>query len=1061
MTCGSSHYWASEDLNTTGENVGITLDSMCDIIAANDVTNGNTVVFVPGDIEKNQKGHFELGEGGSSAEIDADLYQVLTGDGEGNGIGAQGGSSATEDSKIYLKDKRLGPNIPTQEDGGFYIQDVDTGSFTITSNALNHTHAETIYDEEEEQDVEIEVEDDSWKLTLEDYGKMKVSGGATVNIGETGIVYGGVNLGKFWDKSLKGPEVDIAACAKVEMIGNGQNNATPVLSMRGNCIIDMADESTQSGTKTHNPYYLNAMIRNYMMNNIFNFKDNRNSAPILQMKDKATVSLTDLSILQMKDTSTVIIQGDCLFKMSGWGYSEAPTDYGHVDGEAYPTAVYIQPNSVVNIDGATEYNKQTSVLEIMPNQLIMGSAWGRIPMTSSSSGEMYDIGSRINTYCYATDYYFGTQSTYGYLSCHDWDGDQGKYAINKLTWPTSNATSYVNNITSAKSSYINNISGPGILIEGKSAAHIGGDGIANLTVSPQGDSLIHYAINTRYTGDIYSNHTGVESGMYIEEKNVCGARVMRKFGATGNYSSQVLIHGTVDLAFSPGTCFGVNANPVATDITANWSKFQGIFDGNDTFIQVDGNTHLESWSGTVILRGQQTNPFFYKEEKCYPYFLTATTSSGEEGSATKTFQSKNDTDTVLLFTKEELLESYQDWIKQASPCPGTSDNPFAKYVLTDINPYTVELTNDSGGYFEERGLLKGIVTYEKYSFYAFDISYRVTQFTTVDQVIDYYNDTVATSGLTTAIKDGMRIKRIIKTSSSTFSKSYSNGYYNYYLRYVYVEREYYGTTAINLIDNLDFENNRIYNPTTDSKILSSLTQTQQDWFKSVICHYLGSTGTAVIEADLDYSNAEVSKYYFKQFWKLTCVSIWKLGKSHLQKEWKPILQTKDYVGTEDWEKAPIIQAYGPVNCLLRGKYSNSLTYDFESEETYDVSNQQQAIEDFIAGPDYAGLEDHLALGDHEVWKILTISSSEPGSYSVNYSYKDIGWNEHLESYPDYPVVEITDDSEVRFYDGSRVKGFKPQFGETTFEFSSSDPNEGSVSFTISELQALKALISNT
>jgi len=88
MTYGSGHYWASEDLNTTGENVGITLDSMCDIIAANDVTNGNTVVFVPGDIEQGEKGHFELGEGGGSTVIDADLYQVLTGDGEGNGIGA-------------------------------------------------------------------------------------------------------------------------------------------------------------------------------------------------------------------------------------------------------------------------------------------------------------------------------------------------------------------------------------------------------------------------------------------------------------------------------------------------------------------------------------------------------------------------------------------------------------------------------------------------------------------------------------------------------------------------------------------------------------------------------------------------------------------------------------------------------------------------------------------------------------------------------------------------------------------------------------------------------------
>ncbi|MBP5773923.1 MAG: hypothetical protein J6W35_07610 [Eubacterium sp.] len=89
MTYGSAHYWASEDLNTTGENVGITLDSMCDIIMANDVTSGNVVVFIPGDIEHGEKGHFALGEGGGgSAEIDASIYQVIVGDGEGNGVGA-------------------------------------------------------------------------------------------------------------------------------------------------------------------------------------------------------------------------------------------------------------------------------------------------------------------------------------------------------------------------------------------------------------------------------------------------------------------------------------------------------------------------------------------------------------------------------------------------------------------------------------------------------------------------------------------------------------------------------------------------------------------------------------------------------------------------------------------------------------------------------------------------------------------------------------------------------------------------------------------------------------
>ena len=70
------------------------------------------------------------------------------------------------------------------------------------------------------------------------------------------------------------------------MIGNGQNNATPVLSMRGNCIIDIADESTASGMKPHVPHQINGRIRDGILidshsTQIFNYKDSRKSAPVL------------------------------------------------------------------------------------------------------------------------------------------------------------------------------------------------------------------------------------------------------------------------------------------------------------------------------------------------------------------------------------------------------------------------------------------------------------------------------------------------------------------------------------------------------------------------------------------------------------------------------------------------------------------------------------------------------------------------------------------------------------------------------------------------------------
>ena len=85
-------------------------------------------------------------------------------------------------------------------------------------------------------------------------------------------------------------------------------------------------------------------------------------------------------------------------------------------------------------------------------------------------------------------------------------------------------------------------------------------------------------------------------------------------------------------------------------------------------------------------------------------------------------------------------------------------------------------------------------------------------------------------------------------------------------------------------------------------------------------------------------------------------------------------------------------------------------------------------------------------------------SESSGEYIISYSICDAGWKPHLDSYPDNPIVEITDDSELRLYGGAKIKG-ETKYGVTTFTFSGTQ-TEGEVSFTIAELQALKDLIVN-
>jgi hypothetical protein len=134
-------------------------------------------------------------------------------------------------------------------------------------------------------------------------------------------------------------------------------------------------------------------------------------------------------------------------------------------------------------------------------------------------------------------------------------------------------------------------------------------------------------------------------------------------------------------------------------------------------------------------------------------------------------------------------------------------------------------------------------------------------------------------------------------------------------------------------------------------------------------------------------------------------------------------------------------------------------FDLTSSATYDVSNQAQAIADFQANTtDYPKFEAYLTQYGYTLWDILAITTANSG-YRIIFSICEAGWKPHIDSYPDNPVVEITDGSELRLYGGVKIKG-ETKYDVTTFTFSGTQ-SEGEVSFTIAELRAIKNLIQGT
>lgn len=665
MTYGSGHYWASEDLNTTGENVGITLDSMCDIIMANDVTSGNVVVFIPGDIEHGQKGHFALGEGGGgSTEIDASIYQVIVGDGEGNGVGAQGGAEAQENNKIYLKNKRLGPNIPTHEDDGTPLVGVDTGSFTIASNALGHTHAETVYDEELESDVEVQVEDDGWKATIEDYGKVKVSGKSKIIIGETDTTYEGNDRGVFWDDRLEGPDVNIGACAKIEFKESsvqGTSAAVPAVSIRGNCLIDMSNEVD--------------LNYNWRQRQLSGFKGgmerispfaNATDGPVLQLKGCPIVAFQDQALVQVKNGAQVEIGGNARLHIVGGEWDNGTSTNGL--GVKSMTNIMTGPGFHAELYGSMQGDVYSTFL-MNPGNLILSTQY----LTSDGVQDNGYLNNFNNLY-YDASLARDSYSTGANLNASDWNifhlcRLSPSYNTNKA--PLYDSTSDIRydnrRLRQLYASPTFSMSN-GVMVSyttgDESAIGIGigaaDGGTIDADITTTGHINIRAGLDNR--GDRFLFELGSVPSKPTDSliKIALGGKLRALFEPYDNTS----------LNFCPAGPFGFFCNAKQTEVNFEWSKFYGLFGGADVFAQVDGNSHFESWSGTIILRGSNNLRDYNGSESShrahYPYFISPTKNRTVTGTTIINADLSN-------MSTADIESTYASQLKTATALPISAD----------------------------------------------------------------------------------------------------------------------------------------------------------------------------------------------------------------------------------------------------------------------------------------------------------------------------------------------------------------------------------------------------
>lgn len=460
-----------------------------------------------------------------------------------------------------------------------------------------------------------------------DSAKEKIAGTAQINIGEDNTDYTSDNR-KFWSKDLTGPRIDIGGTAVIEMEGTGKgssNSDTPVLSMRGRCLVDMCGSRTTSSqevgygrarTASWWPHVMDSYERDpfdstkYLYNNTVAY-------PYLHMHDESTILMDGAPVLNMRGNSLLSINGDVCIDINGRNpvnrdsFAGAAAGYGDV-------AIDIKPGTAIQIgtgNESTQSNPTTSMIRLTKNQFVVASALPKETNVSSSSciSQLY----MDTTNGYAT-------SREGELFPFKYTSNSGVYDLFNFfggpiaKWDPSTMNQKIGQwaSTGVWGDGPGKNSGPVVWMQGKSRIKIGDGGtfsavlggLGNVSISMEpyaGSSTEIYMASASYSADVIN--IANESNSFTTFHHGAGANAATKYEFTP--------HGNTLVRFSPREKFFANIDCAGTEMLFQWSGMYGFFQGNNNYALLDGKqTHLENVGNTFIMRDDITGEIYAEKE---------------------------------------------------------------------------------------------------------------------------------------------------------------------------------------------------------------------------------------------------------------------------------------------------------------------------------------------------------------------------------------------------------------------------------------------------------------
>lgn len=561
-------------------------------------------------------------------------------------------------------------------------------------------------------------------------------------------------------------------------------------------------------------------------------------------------------------------------------------------------------------------------------------------------------------------------------------------------------------------SYMEDFKNTTCLLQGNTNLVIGDSGHIGMRIGPDsgGDILVDWTPDYNTMTYIkFGGSTGSAQNYSIEPGVNAVQSVKFDTHAGGATILNIVPHGSTSFQFSPENIFGMTVTPSSTNIMCQWKHLTGIFEGQDVFIQIEDNIHKEMLNNSVFIQKgysgssinmSDTTIDVNKERKINltNFYIPSSYNNFED------YYNDNDNNKTIFHSAIMHIDSLSE-----SFIPDQYTDSYVKKTNSyKKNMYKTRL-NNSGTYVEM------IISYASDTLYTKDNNFNAQA---------YYGAFAATYEIT----GNLSSVRSSKLLGYYNGKYYYQAVLNVYIKsfFCYTFKQYNSGTKYSKIDSED-------------KYLI----TQQLHFKNGgLSDYL----TVVQSESIQVSNHE---------YEITT------SVQHLGEDWsRPIQQG----GENRSANGSIIQTYDASNFLMRSNLPKPLTYSVVNvtvaNDYTGYTDKRELITAFKNSADYDTFFNSISFpNEYELWNIQDITVRTSTTVTVSYTAKKVGWDAHLKSVADNPVLELTGQSELRLYDDIYIKG-EVEYGTPVYTFGDSKHPEDQVSFTLAELKALKDLIIN-